>query len=321
MTQAGLDPESLALLLQTLKELGKDLITPEKSLAWDEKDTLPEEVIRTLLSPEIGLHLVFLPDDCGGMGGGARDIYRVSEEMAKLDLGIATAFLAIALGSETFPPYRTGNIAWLRYVLGGLLFGVGMTLGSGCGNKTLVRVGGGNLKSLVVLAVAAIAAYGMLWTPLFERAFLPWIGPGTVNLAGYGIQAQDLGALATKVSGAENAAGSRIAVGAVIALAVLAFVFASREFRQSFDNILGGAVIGLAVVAGWWITAGPMGRSWKEWAEMATEVPSRVQTQSYTFISPMGDIVRWIMEPTHLTFVNFGIVALLGVIAGSFLYS
>ena len=227
----------------------------------------------------------------------------------------------IALGSETFPPYRTGNIAWLRYVLGGLLFGVGMTLGSGCGNKTLVRVGGGNLKSLVVLAVAAIAAYGMLWTPLFERAFLPWIGPGTVNLAGYGIQAQDLGALATKVSGAENAAGSRIAVGAVIALAVLAFVFASREFRQSFDNILGGAVIGLAVVAGWWITAGPMGRSWKEWAEMATEVPSRVQTQSYTFISPMGDIVRWIMEPTHLSFVNFGIVALLGVIAGSFLYS
>ena len=227
----------------------------------------------------------------------------------------------IALGSETFPPYRTGNIAWLRYVLGGLLFGIGMTLGSGCGNKTLVRVGGGNLKSLVVLAVAAIAAYGMLWTPLFERAFLPWIGPGTVNLAGYGIQAQDLGALATKVSGAENAAGSRIAVGAVIALAVLAFVFASREFRQSFDNILGGAVIGLAVVAGWWITAGPMGRSWKEWAEMATEVPSRVQTQSYTFISPMGDIVRWIMEPTHLSFVNFGIVALLGVIAGSFLYS
>ena len=210
---------------------------------------------------------------------------------------------------------------WLRNVLGGLLFGVGMTLGSGCGNKTLVRVGGGNLKSLVVLAVAAIAAYGMLWTPLFERAFLPWIGPGTVNLAGYGIQAQDLGALATKVSGAENAAGSRIAMGAVIALAVLAFVFASREFRQSFDNILGGAVIGLAVVAGWWITAGPMGRSWKAWAEMATEVPSRVQTQSYTFIIPMGDIVRWIMEPTHLTFVNFGIVALLGVIAGSFLYS
>jgi alkylation response protein AidB-like acyl-CoA dehydrogenase len=104
MARAGLDDESLGLLLQTLKDLGKDLITPHV-LEWDEKDVLPEEVIRTLLSPEVGMHLVFLPEDCGGMGGGARDIYRVSEEMAKLDLGIATAFLAIALGSD---PLRVG---------------------------------------------------------------------------------------------------------------------------------------------------------------------------------------------------------------------
>ncbi len=48
----------------------------------------------------------------------------------------------LALPSDTFPPYRTGNFAWLRYVLGGVLFGIGMTLGSGCGNKTLVRIGG-----------------------------------------------------------------------------------------------------------------------------------------------------------------------------------
>ncbi|HTY98450.1 MAG TPA: YeeE/YedE thiosulfate transporter family protein, partial [Rhodocyclaceae bacterium] len=57
------------------------------------------------------------------------------------------------LGEGTFPPYRTANFAWLRYLVGGALFGVGMTLGSGCGNKTLVRIGGGNLKSLVVLAI------------------------------------------------------------------------------------------------------------------------------------------------------------------------
>jgi alkylation response protein AidB-like acyl-CoA dehydrogenase len=105
MARAGLDGESLSLLLQTLKELGRDLITPQRALEWDEKDMLPEEVIRALLSPEVGMHLAFLPEDCGGMGGGARDIYRVSEEMAKLDLGIATAFLAIALGSD---PLRVG---------------------------------------------------------------------------------------------------------------------------------------------------------------------------------------------------------------------
>ncbi|MDH3561898.1 MAG: YeeE/YedE family protein, partial [Gammaproteobacteria bacterium] len=53
---------------------------------------------------------------------------------------------AVTLPSDSFPPYRTSNFAWLRYVLGGLLFGVGMTLGSGCGQRTMVRVGQGNLK-------------------------------------------------------------------------------------------------------------------------------------------------------------------------------
>src|SRR6187399_2839478 len=76
----------------------------------------------------------------------------------------------VNLSGETFPPYRTANFAWIRYLVGGLMFGIGMTLGSGCGNKTLVRIGNGNLKSLFVLAVAAICAYAMLWTPLFEKA-------------------------------------------------------------------------------------------------------------------------------------------------------
>src|SRR5262245_8876363 len=63
------------------------------------------------------------------------------------------------LYGETFPPYRTANFAWLRYLVGGLLFGTGMTLASGCGARTMVRIGGGNLKSLVVLAFGIVAAY------------------------------------------------------------------------------------------------------------------------------------------------------------------
>jgi alkylation response protein AidB-like acyl-CoA dehydrogenase len=130
MSMAGLDQESLGLLLDTLKSLGKDLITPEKCLEWDEKDILPEQVIRTLLGPEVGLHLVFLPEDCGGIGGGARDIYRVSEEMAKLDLGIATAFLAIALGSDPLRVGATGEQRgrWLgRVAEEGLIVAYGVT--------------------------------------------------------------------------------------------------------------------------------------------------------------------------------------------------
>ncbi|HEY3356053.1 MAG TPA: acyl-CoA dehydrogenase family protein, partial [Polyangia bacterium] len=130
MVQAGLDEGSLKLLLGTLKDLGNDLITPQKSLEWDEKDILPEAVIRKLLSPEVGLHLVFLPEDSDGMGGGARDIYRVSEAMAMLDLGVATAFLAIALGSD---PLRVGATPeqrrrWLGRVANeGLIVAYGVT--------------------------------------------------------------------------------------------------------------------------------------------------------------------------------------------------
>ncbi len=103
--------------------------------------------------------------------------------------------------------------------------------------------------------------------------------------------------------------------------ACVLFVFRSADFRASFDNILGGAVIGLAVVAGWYITGSAIGASWKEYAEMASDVPSRVQTQSFTFISPMGDTVRYLLAPDNLSLVNFGVVALAGVIAGSFLYA
>jgi hypothetical protein len=80
-----------------------------------------------------------------------------------------------AIGTSTFPPYRTPNFVWLRYVLGGFMFGVGMTLGSGCGSKTLIRVGGGNLKSLVVYAFLAISAY-MTLRGLFGqfRVRCPW---------------------------------------------------------------------------------------------------------------------------------------------------
>jgi len=210
--------------------------------------------------------------------------------MAVALAGVATLEGAgvIDLSGVTFPPYRTANFAWIRYLVGGLMFGIGMTLASGCGNKTLVRIGGGNLKSLVALVIAAICAYSMLWTPVFEKGFFPWIAATTINLQQYGVANQEV---------------------------------KSEDFRGSRDNMLGGAVIGLAIVAAWWITGGSIGQSWKEYAEMSTVIPSRVQTQSYTFISPMGDTVRYLMAPGNLSLINVGIVALAGVIVGSFLYA
>ncbi len=227
----------------------------------------------------------------------------------------------ISFSSGTFPPYRTENFSWLRYLLGGLMFGIGMTLGSGCGSKTLIRVGGGNLKSVVVLVVASIMAYLMMWTSFFEMAFMSWIAPTSVSLAKFGIPSQELSAVVAGVTGTEASPTFRLIIGAIVAIALLIFIFKSGDFRKSFDNILGGTVVGLAVVAGWYMTGGSMGVAWKDFADMAENVPSRVNVQSYTFISPMGDSVRYLMEPTNLTFVNFGVTALVGVIVGSFLYA
>jgi hypothetical protein len=230
-----------------------------------------------------------------------------------------------ALPADTFPPYRTANFAWLRYVLGGFLFGIGMTLGSGCGSKTCVRIGGGNLKSVFVLAIASTAAYFMLWGDIkgegfFDVVFNSWMAPTAINLSGFGIQSQELGAIVAGLSGAD-AGQMHYVAGVVLAALVLIYVFKSADFRASFDNVLAGLVVGLVVIGGWYVTGGPMGAAWKEYADLAVDIPSRVNVQSYTFISPMGDAVRYLMQPANFTLINFGIMALAGVIVGSFLYS
>jgi uncharacterized membrane protein YedE/YeeE len=228
---------------------------------------------------------------------------------------------SINLPNETFPPYRTANFAWVRYLLGGLMFGVGMTLASGCGNRTLVRIGGGNLKSLVVLVVFAVCAYLMMWTPLFEKAFLPWVSATTINLQSYGVANQELGTILAGMFGVSISKPFNLAVASAVAAGMLYFVFNSTDFRGEPDNILGGAVVGLAIIAGWWITGGAIGREWREFADLATVVPSRVQVQSYTFVSPMGDGARYLLDPLNLSLVNFGVVALAGVTVGASLWS
>jgi len=231
----------------------------------------------------------------------------------------------LALPADTFPPYRTGNFAWLRYVLGGVMFGIGMTMGSGCGNKTFVRLGAGNLKSFVVLAVASIAAYYMLWGDIggvgfYDKFFNSWIAPSTIDLAAHGMASQELGAILAGITGAD-AGNLHFIIGGILVAAMLVFIFKSADFRASFDNIFGGLVVGLVVIGGWYVTGGPMGAAWKDYADLATDIPSRVNVQSFTFISPMGDSVRYLLSPTNFTLINFGVMALTGVIVGSFLHA
>ncbi len=125
-----LDSDDLDLIIKTLKEFTEREAPLEKRLKWDETDTCPADVVRAMLGPDVGLHLVFLPDDYGGMGGGAFDVYRLSQEFAKVDLGLATAMLAVALGTD---PIRVGctheqKTKWIgRIAEEGLIVAYGVT--------------------------------------------------------------------------------------------------------------------------------------------------------------------------------------------------
>jgi alkylation response protein AidB-like acyl-CoA dehydrogenase len=96
----GLDLESRQMVLDTVGQLKKRLLTPEKIMEFDRQEIFPEETIREMLGPEIGLQLLMLPEAYGGLGGGARDSCAVTREMAKICLGITTAFFAIQLGAD-----------------------------------------------------------------------------------------------------------------------------------------------------------------------------------------------------------------------------
>ncbi len=106
MNQQGkMDPEVLNMILDTIAKLERDRLPLETKLEMDRKGEFPTELIRFMLSPEMALHLIFIPEKYGGLGAGATEIAIISERMAKMDLAVATSFLAICLGMD---PLRVG---------------------------------------------------------------------------------------------------------------------------------------------------------------------------------------------------------------------
>jgi alkylation response protein AidB-like acyl-CoA dehydrogenase len=97
---SGLDTESRQMVIDTVGLLRKRLLTKDKILEYDAQEIFPEKIIREMLGPDIGLQLLFIPEEFGGMGGGARDTCAVVREISRICLGISTAFFAIQLGSD-----------------------------------------------------------------------------------------------------------------------------------------------------------------------------------------------------------------------------
>jgi uncharacterized membrane protein YedE/YeeE len=192
-----------------------------------------------------------------------------------------------------------------------------MTLGSGCGSKTLIRIGGGNLKSLVVYVFLGIAAY-MTLRGLFGAFRAGMLDPVSLTLA----PGQDLPSLLAAATGVAKATCTAV-LAAVIGGALLAFAYASRDFRASFDYTLGGVVTGLVVVGGWYVS-GRLGYIAEDPQSLqeAFVATNSGRMESFSFVSPMAFTLEYLMLWTDKSkIVTYGIASAAGVIAGSAAYA
>ena len=203
--------------------------------------------------------------------------------------------------------YRSANFGLAGFLIGGLLFGIGMTLGAGCGQRTLVRVGGGNLKSLVVLIVMAITAYTTL-RGLLAPVRIDVFGPLSIDLEAQEITSQGIETILAHLVGASGQTMAVI-VALVLGLGAIIYALKDKDFRASADNILAGVTIGVLVVGAWYVT-GVIGNDDFE----------PVPVEALTFIAPTGNTVNYLMTWTGAE-INFGIAVVLGMIVGSFLYA
>ena len=226
---------------------------------------------------------------------------------------VGTAVLQAAGQIDTAKTiYTASRVPWLSHIVGGLMFGFGMTLGSGCGSKTLIRAGGGNLKSWIVMVFLAATAYMTL-----KGVFAPLRVNGLDTLRfDVGAPTSDLPALAAAM-GLPGAI--RALVPIIVAGALAVFVFADRDFRASPAMIAGGIVIGAVIVGGWYVS-GHLGYVAEDpqTLEERFVATNSGRMESFSFVAPTAYLLELLLLWTDQSRVlTFGIAGVLGMLAGS----
>lgn len=207
-------------------------------------------------------------------------------------------------------------LPWLSLLLGGLLFGVGMTMAGGCANKNLVRVGGGSLRALVVLVFMGLASY-MTLKGLFAQGRVSWLDPVALRLDALGWPDQSIGTALSRLTGLEARSAQMLAIVGTV-LALLAFVFKDKRFRGNTQQLVGGVVLGLLVGAGWYVT-GHLGYGENpDTLEIMFQGTNSRTLESMSFVGPIAYglelLMMWTDQSLHL---SFGIASVLGVLLGS----
>lgn len=216
--------------------------------------------------------------------------------------------------------YQRPVLPWLSLLLGGALFGVGMTIAAGCANKNLVRLGGGSLRSLVVLVFMAISAY-MTLKGLFGQWRASYLDPIAVDLSQWGFTAQGLPDVLAGLTGLPPKTALLVAMG-VVGIALLVFVFKDKRFRGNVSHVLGAVVLGLLVVAGWYLTGHVGYGEDPETMEMVFFSTNTRTIESLSFVAPVAFNLELLMLWTDKSMkVTFGIASAIGVVLGSLAYA
>jgi uncharacterized membrane protein YedE/YeeE len=252
--------------------------------------------------------------------GAVADIVHMNDwtrmRMWVLAIGVATigfnAMVALGWVDAGKSLYAGPRWLWASALAGGLMFGFGMVLASGCGNKNLVRLGGGNLKSLVVLLVLGVSAWATLrgLTAVWRVATVDALAvvlPGSQDLP-------SLAARALDVPPTHMALGLGVGVGGPC----LAWALWRPEGRQR-DTLLAGLGLGSIIVLVWWVS-GHLGHVAEDPAtlEEAFVATNSRRMESLSFVAPLAYTLEWlVMFSDRSLRLTVGIVSVVGVVLGS----
>jgi uncharacterized membrane protein YedE/YeeE len=256
--------------------------------------------------------------------GAVADIVNIGDwsrmRMWALAIGVAMLGFNAMVGAGWIDAGKTlyagPRLTWLSAVVGGLMFGFGMVLASGCGSKTLVRIGSGNLKSVVVFIVLGIAAFATL-RGITAVARVATVDRVAIELA----SGQDLPTLAATAFGISKAS-TALALGALLGGGLIVWTLLRAEGRSG-DVLLGGAGIGAVVAAMWWVS-GRLGYVAEDpnTLQEAFVATNSQRMESLSFVAPMAFTIDWLIYFSDKSkLLTLGIVSTVGVVVGSALWA
>lgn len=211
--------------------------------------------------------------------------------------------------------YLASELPWLAHIVGGAFFGFGMVFASGCGSKTLLRIGSGSLKAVVVFVVLGLFAFMTLKGILaFPRVWLNQVA--SLHLPA----SQDLPSMIRQLPGLHDLPGLVIPV--LSALAFAGFALTRRNFR-SMENMMAGVLLGACIVAAWYVSGylGYVAEDPDTLQELYVATNSG-KMESLSFVAPFAyTLDLFMMWSDTSKAVSFGIAAALGVILGAWIQS